>query len=272
MPGRSSRCSSSSWRSRRRVSGQSRGGGAGSPRMLFCVSRGRVDAGEEPGPGLSLPANRRQHCSSNMTSHHIYARVLSPGRGGAGDAKTYGGWSVGDRGGGTSSSSPSAPPPVAISTRSTAWGDPGEEPDTAAPLIYARAQTLPPAEVHGYPLPKARAGWGCRQKCMLNRQEGAGQGCRQEVRWLECGRQGRGNKFPLPVSPTPRGDIPTVHSMGRSWRRAGYGCSPDIATHGPRPREGAGEERRRHGRGGGCPAEAHGYPCEGAGGVEEAGV
>jgi len=67
--------------------------------------------------------------------------------------------------------------------------------------------------------------------------------------------------------------------MGRSWRRAGYGCpsapprirfptsstpdtisrrlhpghgcSPDIATHGPRPREGAGEERRRRGRGGG---------------------
>ncbi len=144
MPGRSSRCSSSSWRSRRRVSGQSRGGGAGSPRMLFCVSRGRVDAGEEPGPGLSLPANRRQHCSSNMTSHHIYVRALSPGRGGAGDAKTYGGWSVGDRGGGTSSSSPSAPPPVAISPRSTAWGDPGEEPDTAVPLIYARARTPPP--------------------------------------------------------------------------------------------------------------------------------
>ena len=144
MPGRSSRCSSSSWRSRRHVSGQSRGGGAGSPRMLFCVSRGRVDAGEEPGPGLSLPANRRQHCSSNMTSHQIYARALSPGRGGAGDAKTYGGWSVGDRGGGTSSSSPSAPPPVAISPRSTAWGDPGEEPDTAVPLIYARARTPPP--------------------------------------------------------------------------------------------------------------------------------
>ncbi len=39
--------------------------------------------------------------------------------------------------------------------------------------------------------------------------------------------------------------------MGRSWRRAGYGCSPDIATHGPRPQEGAGEERRRRGWGGG---------------------
>jgi len=167
MPGRSSRCSSSSWRSRRRVSGQSRGGGAGSPRMLFCVSRGRVDAGEEPGPGLSLPANRRQHCSSNMTSHQIYARALSPGRGGAGDAKTYGGWSVGDRGGGTSSPSPSAPPPVAISPRSSARGDPGEKPGTVAHRLHP-----------------------------------------------------------------------------------GYGFPPGIATHGPRPREGAGEERRRRGWGG----------------------
>jgi len=136
----------------------------------------------------------------------------------------------------------------------------------------------------------------------------AGKGCWREVRWLECGRQGRGNKFPFPVSPSPNGDIPTVHSMGRSWKRAGYGfppasprirfpagstpdtafprlhpkygfppapprirfptgftpgtvshqlhpgygCSPDIATHGPRPRDGAGAERRRRGWGGGA--------------------
>ena len=193
MPGRSSRCSSSSWRSRRRVSGQSRGGGAGSPRMLFCVSRGRVDAGEEPGPGLSLPANRRQHCSSNMTSHHIYARVLSPGRGGAGDAKTYGGWSVGDRGGGTCSPSPSAPPPVAISPRSSAWGDPGEEPDTAAPLIYARARTPPPAEVHGYPLPKARAGWGLPAEVHGYPCEGAGgAGLPAGSAWISPRRRGWG--------------------------------------------------------------------------------
>gem|GEM_PF-4077865 len=32
----------------------------------------------------------------------------------------------------------------------------------------------------------------------------------------------------------------------------GHGCSPDIATHGPRPQEGAGEERRRRGWGGGA--------------------
>jgi len=79
--------------------------------------------------------------------------------------------------------------------------------------------------------PQARAGWGCWR----------------EVRWLECGRQGRGNKFPLPVSPTPRGDIHTVHSMGRSWRRAGYGFPPApprirlptrYRKHGPRPGSG----------------------------------
>ena len=70
-------------------------------------------------------------------------------------------------------------PPVAISTRSTAWGDPGEEPDTVSHRLHP-----------------------------------------------------------------------------------GYGCSPDIATHGPRPREGAGEERRRRGRGGGCRREGYGYPSE----------
>ena len=72
-------------------------------------------------------------------------------------------------------------------------------------------------------------------------------------------RQGRGNKFPLPVGPTPRGDIHTVHSMGRPWRRAGYGCSPDIATHGPRSRWGRG--RSAAGAGGvGAAGEVSGYP------------
>ncbi len=40
------------------------------------------------------------------------------------------------------------PPPVAISPRSTAWGDPGEEPDTAAPLI-SQALPLPPRRGRG---------------------------------------------------------------------------------------------------------------------------
>jgi len=41
----------------------------------------------------------------------------------------------------------------------------------------------------------------------------------------------------------------------------GHGCSPDIATHGPRPQEGAGEERRRRGRGGGCRQKRMSIPC-----------
>ena len=76
-----------------------------------------------------------------------------------------------------SSPSPSAPPPVAISTRSSARLLTGYTPGTAAPLIYARARIPPPpgageerrrrgwgggAEgVCGYLLPaKAQAGWG----------------------------------------------------------------------------------------------------------------
>ena len=168
---------------------------------------------------------------------------------------------MGDRGGGTSSPSPSASPPMAISTRSTAWGDPGEDPGTTAhrlhpgygfppapPRIRFPTSSTPDTAAHlisqALPLPRGGAGAERRRRGrggaagrerMLNRQEGAGKGCQREVTWLECGRQGRGNEFPLPVGPTPRGDIHTVHSMGRSWRRAGHGCSPDIATHGPRP-------------------------------------
>ena len=82
-------------------------------------------------------------------------------------------------------------------------------------------------------------------------------------------RQGRGNKFPLPVGPTPRGDIHTVHSMGRPWRRAGHDCPPDIATHGPRP-VGAGEERRRRGWGGGGRRGIRVSASEGTDGVEAA--
>ena len=151
----------------------------------------------------------------------------------------------------------------------------------------------------------------------MRMRRGRGGGGRREVRWLECGRQGRGNKFPLPVSLSPRGDIPTVQHMGRTWRRArhggppapprirfptsstpdtisrrlhpGHGCSPDIATHGPRPPEGGGggapEARvgwgcqkkrkgipcRRCGRGGGCRQRMYGYPYGGAGRVGAAG-
>jgi len=54
--------------------------------------------------------------------------------------------------------------------------------------------------------------------------------------------------------------------MGRSWRRAGYGCPPGIATHGPRPQEGAGEERRRRGRGGDAGRSARVSFAAGAGG------
>ena len=163
-------------------------------------------------------------------------------RGRGGDDMDYGVWGAGDRGGGTSSPSPLAPPPTAISPRSSTWGDPGETPDTAAHLI---SQALPPpgvgrgrsaagaggvgvpAETYGYLLPQARAGWGLPA-------EGYGYPLPQarvgempaEVRYLERGRQGRGNEFPLPVSPTPNGDIPTVQHMGRSWRRAGHGGLP----------------------------------------------
>jgi len=84
---------------------------------------------------------------------------------------------------------------------------------------------------------------------------------------------GEGERVPPPRQPHPKRDIPTVHSMGRSWRRAGYGCSPDIATHGPCPPLGAGAERRRRGRGGGR-QKGMGIPCRkrGRGGGRQKGM
>ena len=135
--------------------------------------------------------------------------------------------SVRDRGGGTSSPSPSAPPPVAISPRSTAWGDPGEEPDTAAHRVSPRTdpalrrgrgrsaagaggEGMPaegygypcegaggegvPAEVHGYPLPQARVGRGTAGEVSgypLPKAR-AGRGCRQKCTSILCRRRGRG--------------------------------------------------------------------------------
>ena len=115
----------------------------------------------------------RRHIDTARGAHVLFGGRCA-GREGAGEVgdagnEKQGVWSVRDRGGGTSSPSPSAPPPVAISPRSSARGDPGEEPDTASHQLHP-----------------------------------------------------------------------------------GHGCSPDIATHGPRPQEGAGEERRRRGWGGGA--------------------
>ena len=78
------------------------------------------------------------------------------------------GWSVGDRGGGTSSPSPSAPPPVAISPRSSirgesreraGYGGPPAPPRTRLPTKYRHARTPPPGGGGGG-APQARAGRG----------------------------------------------------------------------------------------------------------------
>ena len=121
--------------------------------------------------GGGMPAEKRGRGGGGRQ------RCMGSPRRNAGNEK-QGVWSVRDRGGGTSSPSLSAPPPMAISPRSSARGDPGEEPDTAAHQLHP-----------------------------------------------------------------------------------GHGCSPDIATHGPRPQEGAGEERRRRGRGGGCRQKRMSIPC-----------
>ncbi|OQC71851.1 MAG: hypothetical protein BWX50_00171 [Euryarchaeota archaeon ADurb.Bin009] len=267
-------------------------------RISPCLPGREMGAGGMPAESVWVSPCRRCGRGGGRRS----ARVSLIPRRNAGNEK-QGGWSVRDRGGGTRSPSPSAPPPMAISPRSSTWGDPGEEPDTAVPLI-SPCTAHAPREGAGEERRRRGRGGGCRQKRMgiflqrrgrggaagrermLNRQEGAGKGCQREVRWLECGRQGRGNEFPLPVSPSPRGDIPTVQHMGRSRRKTGhgfpsapprirfpagstpdtisrrlhpgYGCSPDIASTAHAP--GAGGV-------GGAGRSAWVSASEGAGGV-----
>ena len=149
-----------------------------------------------------------------------------------------------DRGGGKRSPSPQAASPNGTEPpRSSAWGDPGDEPDTGLPLPAVQEMTSNVAPGHGCspdiastdPAPSwgrgrsaaGAGGVGAAERRMGSLPAGgAGKGCRREVRWLECGRQGRGNEFPLPVGPSPRGDISTVQHMGRSRRRTWHGCPP----------------------------------------------
>jgi len=113
-----------------------------------------------------------------------------------------------------------------------------------------------------------RRGWGGVPASSLGTHlQGTRTGSVGYSEFWERRRQGRGNEFPLPVGPTPNGDIPTVQCMGRSWRRAGYGCSPDIASTAHAPRKGAGEERRRRGRGGGGRRGIRVSPAAGTGGM-----
>jgi len=164
---------------------------------------------------------------------------------------------------------PPAPPQIRFPAGST--------PDTAAPLISPRTDPAP-----GRGRGRSAAGAG-----------GVGEASRRA--WVACRRRrgwggaekicgisgaletGEGERVPPPREPPPpvaistrssaRGDPGEKPGTVSHRLHPGYGCSPDIATHGPRPREGAGEERRRRGWGGGGRGNAWVSPAEGAGGV-----
>jgi len=121
--------------------------------------------------------------------------------------------------------------------------------------------------------PRARLSPGYRKHCPRpregageeRRRRGRGGGCRRSV-WVSPA----GRRNPLP-GPHPRGDIHhgSLHGEipGKNRVRAGSSRSPEkpasapflarlspgYRQHCPRPRVGAGEERRRRGRGGGLP-------------------
>ena len=199
------------------------------------------------------------------------------GRGGATRSKVVGVWETGE---GEQVPPPRRPLPQGRYSHGPVHGDRREKnrirlptgytPDTAAPLISPRTATAPAAGAGEERRRRGRGGGGGRSiwvACWRRRRRGGGG--RREVRWLECGRQGRGNKFPLPVSLSPRGDIHTVHSMGRSWRRTRHGDPLNNRPGTTSDRSGWAEVAGRRGRvrGGGAGRERMGsLPAEGRAG------
>jgi len=106
------------------------------------------------------------------------------------------------------------PPPVAISPRSTAWGDPGEEPDTAARLI---SQALP--------LPRGGAGAERRRR---------GQGMPARSKMVGVWETGEGEQVPPPRRPLPPWRYPHGPAHGeipeKTRARFPIGSTPDTAA------------------------------------------
>jgi len=243
-------------------------------------------------PGRLHP---RVHCRLCAGGAGVAGEVSgSPAKGWGGIDGKQDGWSVRDRGGGTSSPSPSAPPPVAISPRSSTWGDPGEEPgtvahrlhpgygfppappqirfptgytpDTAAPLISPRTD---PAPGRGRGRSAAGAGGaGDAGEVYGSPAKGWGGFDGKQDGWSVRDRGG-GTSSPSPSAPPPVAISPRSSTWGDPGEEPGtvahrlhpgYGCSPDIASTDPAP-SWAGEERRRRGRGGGCRQKCTGILC-----------
>ena len=169
------------------------GGGGRQKRMgILCRRRGR---GGAAGRSVRVsPCWRRGRGG-------VPARYTGSPRRNAGNEK-QGVWSVRDRGGGTSSPSPSAPPPVAISPRSSARGDPGEKPGTVAHRLHP-GYGSPPATSRVQLLTRYHPGYSCSPDITTHcprpvgageerRRRGWGGGCRQKDMGIFCRRRGRG--------------------------------------------------------------------------------
>ena len=186
--------------------------------------------------------------------------------------------------------SPSAPPPVAISPRSSTWGYPGEEPGTAAHRLHPGYGCSPDIRPGTDPAPRKGAeeerrrrgrGGGAGRSVRVSPCEGAGwEGVPAEVYGYPCEGRGQGGGRRQKCTDTPAKGACGAGTAGRSvWvsasegrvrggdcrqkctgipvkARAGWGLPAEVHGY---PCEGAG--------GAGVPAEAYGYPCEGAGGV-----
>ena len=152
---------------------------------------------------------------------------------------------------------------MAIFPRSSTWGDPGEEPGTAAHRLHPGYGCLPDIATHcprprgggGGGAPKARAGWGCRQKRMGSPRRNAG----NEKQGAWSVRDRGGEQVPPPRQPLPQTRYPhgPVHGCPPAPPRGRL--STRYREHCPRPPGGGGGGAPKARAGWRLPAEVYGY-------------
>ena len=247
------------------MAGRGQNGRAGRTR---CRGRGSYRSGHCPYPGIG---------GAGVPAESVCLTGRRRGQGMPARSKMVGVWETGE-------GERVPPPPVAISTRSSAWGEPGEDPGTAAhrlhpgygfppapPQIRFPAGSTPGTAAHlisprtdpapgggGGGAPEARAGWGrpaeeygyspCRRR-------GRGGGRWQRVHGYlyggagGVGEAGRGCTGISTEARPGRGRPAEVHGHLPTEARPGRGCRRGIRVS---PAEGA--------AGAGVPARYPGIP------------
>jgi hypothetical protein len=222
-----------------------------SPGIATTAPPGGGGGGRRPG-GVGVYCNQRKGrgacppvCPTPTGVYHprsrVWGRTWRKGRRGVGDA----GILQPETGEGAFCPLPVCPTPVEMSPRSSVWGEPEEG---AGAGVYSPGYGLSPGIAMTAPAPRGDASHGPvsddtpRMRpspgiAMTAPPGGGGGGQRPGGVGVYCNQRQERGACP-PVCPTPRGDVPTVQGMGRTWRKGRRGMG-DAGILQPETGEGA---------------------------------